>query len=285
MPRTKLSGFLHFALALAVPGTALPQTEGNLEHERALVEQYCVVCHGEETQLGAFSWSSVELAHPERNAEQAEQIIRKLRAGMMPPPGMPRPEEAELAALAESLEERIDGAAASSPKAAPPALHRVNRREYRNSIRDLLDLEIDVDALLPPDGRTGNFDNMADALTVTPALMQAYIRAADKISRVAVGDPGSSTGHDEVRRSQSSEPDEARRRDGLSGRAAAPRSPTTFPPTGSTFSRWSSTTTTRASSSARTFPSRCRARRSRSPSMESASPSSRSIRSRKRPQP
>ena len=161
----------------------------NVDEERALVDQYCVTCHDDTNRLGNFSWSTVDVEHPERNAEQAEQIILKLRSGMMPPAGMPRPDDGALDALADSLEARIDQAAASHPHAAPPALHRVNRREYRNSIRDLLALEVDVDALLPPDARTGNFDNMSDALTVTPALMQAYVSAADKIARLAVGDP------------------------------------------------------------------------------------------------
>jgi len=176
-----------FLLPAAWTSVVSAQT-GDIERERALVDQYCVVCHGEETQLGAFSWNSVDVAEPERDAEQAEKIIRKLRAGMMPPVGLPRPERKELEALAASLEARIDRKAADTPHAAAPALHRINRREYRSSIRDLLDVHVDVDALLPPDARTGNFDNMADALTVTPALMQAYIRAADKIARVAVGD-------------------------------------------------------------------------------------------------
>ena len=176
----------------AGPDLALAQNVDNrttVERERELVEQYCVVCHGVDTQLGNFSWATVDVAHPERNARQVEKIIRKLRAGMMPPAGMPRPEAEALEAVALSLETRLDRAVASRPHAAPPALHRINRREYKNSIRDLLAIEVDVNALLPPDGRTGNFDNMADALTVTPALMQAYIRAADKIARLAVGDP------------------------------------------------------------------------------------------------
>lgn len=175
----------------AVPAVAYSQAHSGatLEAQQELVDQYCSVCHGDASQLGGFSWSTVDVAHPEQNAPQAEKIIRKLRAGMMPPAGMPRPEAEALTSLAASLEARIDEAAAEHPHADPPALHRINRREYRNSVRDLLDLEIDVNALLPPDGRTGNFDNMADALTVTPALMQGYVRAADKVARLAVGDP------------------------------------------------------------------------------------------------
>ena len=161
---------------------ALGQQAGalsTLESQRQLVSRYCVACHDDITASGGFSWDTVDVAHPELNAEQAEQVIRKVRSGMMPPVGAPRPDAATLKALASALETRIDQAA--SPHSEAPELHRVNRREYRNSIRDLLDIDIDVAALLPPDGRTGNFDNMADALTVTPALMQAYVRAADTI--------------------------------------------------------------------------------------------------------
>ena len=158
-----------------------------LESQRAMVTDYCVTCHNPALMEGGFSWDELDIAHPEQNAEQAEKVIRKVRSGMMPPVGMPRPAATELKAFAAALENRIDQMAV--PHSEAPELHRVNRREYRNSIRDLLDLNIDVNALLPPDGRTGNFDNMADALTVTPALMQAYVRAADKIARQAVGDP------------------------------------------------------------------------------------------------
>jgi hypothetical protein len=162
-------------------------SSSTLESQRGVVTQYCVACHDDITASGGFSWGTVDVAHPELNAEQAERVIRKVRSGMMPPVGAPRPDVETLKAFASALETRID--AAASPHSEAPELHRVNRREYRNSVRDLLDIDIDVDALLPPDGRTGNFDNMADALTVTPALMQAYVRAADTIARQALGDP------------------------------------------------------------------------------------------------
>ncbi len=116
-------------------------------------------------------------------------MIRKLRAGLMPPAGAPRPDAATVKAFETSLETTVDRAAAAHPFAGAPELHRVNRAEYRNSVRDLLDLDIDVSALLPQDEMGRGFDNMADALAVTPALVQAYVRAAGKISRAALGDP------------------------------------------------------------------------------------------------
>ena len=156
--------------------------------ERALVNDYCAYCHDDSLKEGGFSWSEVDVANPHQNAEQAEKIIRKLRAGMMPPAGAPRPDESELKALRTALAARIDQAAAATPNVDAPDLHRVNRKEYRNSIRDLLGVDVDVAALLPPDAKTGGFDNMAEALTVTPGLMQAYVRAAGSIARLAIGD-------------------------------------------------------------------------------------------------
>ncbi len=161
---------------------------GTVESQRALINQYCAACHNDRLKSGGFSWTEVDLSHPENNAPQVERVIRKLRAGMMPPSGQPRPAPAAVTAFTDALETRIDEAAAAHPYSRSPELHRVNRREYRNSIHELLDLDVDVSALLPPDVRTGSFDNMSDALTMNPALMQAYVRAADKIARLAVGD-------------------------------------------------------------------------------------------------
>ncbi len=168
-------------------GVALGQGTA-VESQRAMVDEYCAGCHNDALMAGGFSWTELDVASPHENAEQAEKVIRKLRAGMMPPVGAPRPGTTELKALASALEMRVDEAAAASPHIGVPDLHRVNRTEYRNSVRDLLGIEVPVTELLPPDSRGGAFDNMADALTVTPALMHAYAQAAEKISRNAVGD-------------------------------------------------------------------------------------------------
>lgn len=180
-------------LTLAVPGRA-ESTPPSVESQRALVDKYCVGCHNEKLKSGGFSWVKIDLAHPDQDAAEMEKAIRKLRAGMMPPAGMPRPDPATLGAFASALETKIDQAAAQHPTVGAPDLHRLNRAEYRNSVRDLLDVDIDAASLLPPDDMSHGFDNMADALTVTPALMQGYIRAAGKISRLAVGDPRADPG-------------------------------------------------------------------------------------------
>ena len=158
------------------------------QSEAALVNEFCSGCHNDKAKSGGFSWTEIDLAHPERAPERVEKVIRKVRAGMMPPAGAKRPDAATLKQFAAGLEKKVDVAAAQQPFIDAPDLHRVNRTEYRNSVRDLLGIDVDVTEVLPPDARSGAFDNMADALTITPALMQGYARAAEKISREAVGD-------------------------------------------------------------------------------------------------
>ena len=159
-----------------------------LASQRALVNQYCAGCHNEKLKSGGFSWTKIDLAKPGDQAEQLEKVIRKMRAGMMPPAGTPRPDGATIKNFAASIETGVDLAAAVHPNPGRPPLHRLNRTEYANSIRELLSVDIDVSQLLPPDDASHGFDNMADALTFSPALMEGYIRAAGKISREAVGD-------------------------------------------------------------------------------------------------
>jgi len=185
--------FLILSGIVIAPVVAWAQDEGtSVESGRALVNQYCAGCHNDLEPSGGFSWTSLDVVHPEQNAEQAEQVIRKVRSGMMPPAGASRPDAAKLKAFATGLETRIDQAAAKQPHVGVPDLHRLNRTEYRNSIRDLLGIGVDVSELLPADPKAGSFDNMAGTLTVSPALVQGYLRAADKISRLAVGDPKAS---------------------------------------------------------------------------------------------
>jgi hypothetical protein len=154
----------------------------------ALVSQYCSGCHNDRLKSGDLSLAHFDAANPVPSAPIAEKVIRKVRAGMMPPPGAPRPPAATLSGFVSSLENALDRSAALNPNPGAPALHRLNRTEYANSIRDLLDLRIDAAKFLPADDLSHGFDNMADVLTVSPTLMEAYVRAAGKISRQAVGD-------------------------------------------------------------------------------------------------
>jgi len=157
--------------------------------QQALVKQYCAGCHNDKSMSGGFSFTKLDLTHPEQNAPQVEKVILKLRTGMMPPAGRPRPDQATLQSFAASLEDEIDRIAAAHPNPGRPALHRLNRTEYRNSIHDLLDLDIDAESLLPPDNMSHGFDNMSEVLSISPNLMEAYVRAGGKIASLAVGDP------------------------------------------------------------------------------------------------
>ncbi|MBI2402182.1 MAG: DUF1592 domain-containing protein [Gemmatimonadetes bacterium] len=148
-----------------------------------------MLCHNDQARLGNVSLAGFDVAHPERKPDVAEKMIRKLRAGMMPPPGVPRPGGDTLLALVETLERRIDQAAAANPDPGYRTFQRLNREEYRVSVRNLLDLEIDAGEFLPLDTKSANFDNIADVQMPSATLVEGYLRAAAQISRMAVGDP------------------------------------------------------------------------------------------------
>ena len=157
------------------------------------LQQYCVNCHSTRVKAGGLAIEQLDLANLGRDAESWEKVVRKLRVGAMPPRGVRRPDPSTANALIAWLEGELDRAGTANP--GRPALRRLNRAEYANAIRDLLALDVDVASLLPPDGAAFGFDNVADAQGSSPALLQAYLAAARKISAVAVGDsrigPGS----------------------------------------------------------------------------------------------
>jgi mono/diheme cytochrome c family protein len=160
--------------------------------QNALVKQYCITCHSDRMKTGGLSLAEFDAATIDTRAEVAEKMIRKVRAGMMPPPGVKRPEEATLAAFAAALEDRMDAAAAANPNPGWRPFQRLNRAEYGRAVRDLVAIDVDVTAFLPPDTMSDGFDNVADAQTFSPVLMEGYLRAAAKISSLAVGDPTAS---------------------------------------------------------------------------------------------
>ena len=172
----------------AVPQASEAPGAMSVESVERFANEYCGYCHDDDLREGDFSFSDIDLAHPDQNAQLAEEIILKLRGGMMPPAGMPRPDWDSVQSFVSALETTIDRVALAEPNPGRPALYRLNRTEYRNSIRDLLDLDIGVESLLPADNMTYGFDNIADVLTSNPTLMEAYVRAGGKISRLAVGD-------------------------------------------------------------------------------------------------
>jgi mono/diheme cytochrome c family protein len=155
---------------------------------KALLDQYCVTCHSEKLKTEAarkLTFDALNVSNVTADAETWEKIVRKLRAGMMPPSGMRRPDPTAFESMISWLEKELDRTAVA--KLPPPGIHRLNRTEYTNVIRDLLALDIDATKFLPSDDSTHGFDNMAGTLTLSPALLEAYISAAGKISRLAVG--------------------------------------------------------------------------------------------------
>ena len=159
------------------------------EQTRATLRRYCLTCHNERLRTAGLALDALD---PERVGDRPdvwERVVEKLRTGAMPPAGRPRPDGPTYAAVAASLEASLDRAAAADPNPGRKAAHRLNRREYANAVRDLLGLEVDGAELLPPDDVDHGFDNMADALAVSPALLDRYIFAARRIARLAVGDP------------------------------------------------------------------------------------------------
>ncbi|HUI76723.1 MAG TPA: DUF1592 domain-containing protein [Bryobacteraceae bacterium] len=160
---------------------------GQANPQQALLNQYCVTCHNEKLKTGGLSLEKLDLEHAAVNAETWEKVVRKLRAGMMPPAGARRPGRKALDALAAAVEHSLDQASNANPGRVP--LHRMNRGEYANAIRDLLAVDVDPSTLLPADDSSNGFDNIADVLGVSPALIERYVSAAAKISRLAVGDP------------------------------------------------------------------------------------------------
>jgi len=159
--------------------------------ERALLDKYCVTCHNQKLQTAGLMLDKLDPASMHDHAETWEKVVRKLRAGMMPPAGMPRPDAPVLESMVSFMENELDRSAAANP--IPPGMHRLNRTEYTNAIRDVLALEVDATKFLPPDDSTRGFDNIAGALTLSPALMEAYLSAAGKISRLAIGDVSAPT--------------------------------------------------------------------------------------------
>jgi Protein of unknown function (DUF1592)/Protein of unknown function (DUF1588)/Protein of unknown function (DUF1595)/Protein of unknown function (DUF1587)/Protein of unknown function (DUF1585)/Planctomycete cytochrome C len=157
--------------------------------DKAVIEQYCLECHDADHAKGDLVLETFDPAKADQRAEISEKIVRKLRAGMMPPAGHERPPEAALDGLASSLETRLDAAAEARPNPGRRIFQRLNRAEYTASIRDMLSLDIDAASFLPPDTISHNFDNIADVQSMSATLLEGYLRAASQVSRLAVGDP------------------------------------------------------------------------------------------------
>ena len=173
----------------AAPGQGGPARAvgaGDAAAHRASLDTYCVTCHNQRLKTGGLALDAMDLARVPADAAIWERVIRKVRTGVMPPAGMPRPDAATRDSLVAWLEGTIDRTAAPFP--GHPSLHRLNRAEYANSVRDLMSLDVDVAALLPPDEPAYGFDNIGEMLDTSPALLERYAAAAAEIATIAVGD-------------------------------------------------------------------------------------------------
>jgi hypothetical protein len=179
----------------AAPAVAVAHTPTSItESQTALVKQYCATCHNDRNKdnaagLSLQGFDAAKVGQDPHVADVAEKMIRKLRSGMMPPPGSRRPEASVIAAFAASMETRLDQAAALNPNPGSRPFQRLNRAEYARAIHAMLALDVDVSAFLPQDQISAGFDNVADAQGFSATLMEGYLRAANRISALAVGDP------------------------------------------------------------------------------------------------
>src|SRR5262245_22869009 len=166
----------------------------------AVFKQYCITCHNDRLRTGNLALDAIDLTDVGANADTWEKVVRKLRTGSMPPIGARRPDESTYHNVIGWLEDELDRGEAAHPNPGRPLIHRLNRTEYANAIRDLLVLDIgDVTALLPADDSSYGFDNVADVLGVSPLLQERYLAAADRISALAVGDAETTAGSDTFR--------------------------------------------------------------------------------------
>jgi Protein of unknown function (DUF1592)/Protein of unknown function (DUF1588)/Protein of unknown function (DUF1585)/Protein of unknown function (DUF1587)/Protein of unknown function (DUF1595)/Planctomycete cytochrome C len=198
---TKRSGaglclaFTGFLGALMSSGSTVMVAQGSTavatadQNSSAVLSKYCITCHNEKRKTAGLMIDKLDLLNVGEDAETWEKIARKFRTQEMPPPGAPRPDKASYSTVTAHLENALDNAAAANPNPGRVAVHRLNRSEYTNAIRDLLDLDVDGRKLLSADdAEQEGFDNVASVLTVSPALLENYLTAARMISRLAVGD-------------------------------------------------------------------------------------------------
>ena len=171
------------------PAAPQPQSITTAADASAVMQKYCVSCHNQRAKVAGLTLDTIDLKDVHQNAEVWEHVARKVRTGAMPPVGRPRPDKATAQGLVTWLEGELDRAAAVHVNPGRPSLQRLNRNEYRNAIRDLLALEIDVASMLPADGAGHGFDNNADALTLSSSLTERYLGAAAKISQMALSRP------------------------------------------------------------------------------------------------
>jgi cytochrome c551/c552 len=171
---------------LAVPTEA--QAPPSAASNRALLQRYCVGCHNNQVKTGAVSLQDVDLLKLGEQADVLEKVLRKVKSGQMPPAGLPHPDAATSAAFVKWLEGALDAEAGAHINPGGTAIHRLNRAEYSNAVRDVLDLDVDAGAALPVDDSGYGFDNIGDVLSLSSTLLDSYIAVARKVARLALGD-------------------------------------------------------------------------------------------------
>ncbi len=186
------------SIGVGGPQPRAKSVQPSVSPERAVINRYCLGCHSSTVKSAGLALDAISGRNVSQHSEVWEKVVRKLRARYMPPPGMPRPDERTYAAVVSSLESSLDGAAAAKPNPGrTDTFRRLNRTEYRNAIRDLLAMDFDVASLLPSDQSSHGFDNVTVG-DLSPTLLESYLSAARKISRLAVGIPGRSPGGDTI---------------------------------------------------------------------------------------
>ena len=181
-----IAALLAVPLLAANAQTSAPQTPASY---KAVATRYCVTCHNERLKTAGLLLDQMDFAKVADGPEAWEKVVRKLRTRGMPPAGMPRPEEAFYDSFAGYLETELDRAAAANPNPGRVAVHRLNRSEYVNAVRDLLAVDLNGEEVLPADDSGYGFDNIGDVLSVSPVLLERYLQAAARVSRIAIGDP------------------------------------------------------------------------------------------------
>src|SRR5580692_11874931 len=178
------------SFVLVLRGATAPPA--SLAAHRAMLDHYCVTCHNQKAKTADVMFDTMDLTHVGKDAAVWERAVRKLRGGMMPPPGMPRPDLATVNSFVTFLEASLDQAALESPNPGTVSLHRLNRAEYANAMKDVLGVDVDAAALLPRDDISDGFDNIASVLKVSPSFLDQYISAAREVSRMAISHPAPS---------------------------------------------------------------------------------------------
>ncbi|HET9834013.1 MAG TPA: DUF1592 domain-containing protein [Vicinamibacterales bacterium] len=188
MTNPRGAGALLLALC-AAPGLAAQQASAPAADHHAVINKYCVTCHNDRTKTGGLSLDNMDYGDVAKGAAVWEKSVKKLRVGMMPPQGAAQPDTATRTELIAWLTTSLDHAATAKPNPGRPVLHRLNRAEYANAVRDLLALDVDSSTMLPPDDSAYGFDNVGDVLGMSPVLLERFMEASNKVSALAVGDP------------------------------------------------------------------------------------------------